>query len=189
MTVTPTDNPIADEAAKLAAKVRYVQHLADADLLPPAYRKRPANLLLVWEYAMAMGLPLTTAINEVHVIAGKPVVSANLMATLARRAGHRVRTATEYDQDMNPTVMCEVVRADDREFPFVVHWDLERAQRAGLVGKDNWKQYPEQMLRARAIAEAVREACPEVLAGAYDPDELTGTPPAHVDTSTGEITS
>lgn len=180
-------NPPADVAQTLAARVRFAQLLADADLLPPAYRKRPANVLLAWEYAQALDLPLATALTEVHVIAGKPVVSAHLMASLARRAGHRVRTSTTYD-DGSPVVSCEIVRGDDREFPFVAIWDMARAERAGLIGKDNWKQYPEAMLRARAIAECVREACPEVLAGAYDPDELAGPAPVGVDPATGEIT-
>jgi hypothetical protein len=43
---------------------------------------------------------------------------------------------------------------------------------AKLAKKDVWQEYPAAMLRARAISECVRMACPEVLHGAiYTPEE------------------
>jgi hypothetical protein len=69
--------------------------------------------------------------------------------------------------------VAEIVRADDPEFVFRSEWTIARAQQAGLTGKGTWKQYPAAMLKARAITEAARDACPEALAGvAYTPEEL-----------------
>lgn len=37
-----------------------------------------------------------------------------------------------------------------------VEWTIEQAQKAGLTGKDNWRNYPRQMLSARVQAEGVQ---------------------------------
>lgn len=44
-------------------------------------------------------------------------------------------------------------------------WTWEQAKTAGLTGKDNWKNYPRAMLRARCIAEGVRAVYPAALGG------------------------
>src|SRR5207342_2606352 len=66
-------------------------------------------------------------------------------------------------------------------------WTLDDAVTAGLCELRNgrpysrsskgepqaWEKYPRAMLRSRAVAEAVRTVCPEVLHGAiYTPEEL-----------------
>ena len=53
-----------------------------------------------------------------------------------------------------------------------IDWDLDRAKRAGLIGKDNWKNYPRQMLRARVISEGVRTIYPGVCVGTYTVEEV-----------------
>ena len=69
--------------------------------------------------------------------------------------------------------MCEIVRADDPDFTFRSEWTMARAQTAGLTGKSVWKQYPAAMLKARAITECARDACPEALSGVqYTAEEL-----------------
>jgi hypothetical protein len=49
---------------------------------------------------------------------------------------------------------------------------MARAKAAGLGGKDNWRSYPRQMLRARVISEGVRATFPAVLNGMYTPEEV-----------------
>src|SRR4030067_1652694 len=46
-----------------------------------------------------------------------------------------------------------------------IEWTLEQAKKAGLTGKDNWKNYPRAMLRARVIAEGVRAVYPPAIGG------------------------
>jgi hypothetical protein len=53
-----------------------------------------------------------------------------------------------------------------------IDWDMARAKAAGLGGKDNWRSYPRQMLRARVISEGVRATFPAVLNGMYTPEEV-----------------
>ena len=53
-----------------------------------------------------------------------------------------------------------------------VDWDMERAKRAGLATKDNWKSYPRAMMRARVISEGVKTSNPAVAVGIYTTEEI-----------------
>lgn len=155
-------------ASDLQARMTYAQALAASNLLPAQYRKQPANVLVAIEYGNALGLAPMVAIQTIHVVDGKPTASAQLIGGLVRRAGHRLRVTGDAT-----TAVAEIVRSDDPDYTFRAVWTLERAASAGLAGKGSWKAYPEAMLKARAITEVARDACPEVLAGvAYTPEEL-----------------
>ena len=196
-----TDNlPAPVVSSRLTERMTYAKALAAASLLPPAYRSQPANVLLAMEYGDALGLSPIAAIQGVNVIDGKPSASASLIGALVRRAGHRLRVETSPD---GTSARATIIRHDDPEFPFTCTWTMERAQAAGLTGKGAWRTYPEAMLKARAITEVARDACPEVLSGVqYTPEELGADEPSstatwetpepapapdNVDGDTGEI--
>lgn len=174
MTSTEIEIRKDHQPSLLEQKGQYATWLAKADLLPVAYRGKPANVLLAIEYGEALGIAPMTAINMIHVIEGKPTISAGLMASLVRNAGHRLRVETDATTDpQNPSATATLIRRDDPEFTFTATWDYKRAIEAGLGKKSNWQNYKINMCKARAISEVCRDACPEVLAGiAYTPDEL-----------------
>lgn len=154
----------------LTAAQNYARSLSASELLPRHYQGKPQNVLLAIEFGRGLGLNPVTAIQMTHIIEGKPTASAGLVGALVRRAGHRLRVSTT-----DGVVVAELVRSDDPEFTFRAEWDMARAQRAGLTGKDVWKKYPQAMLKARAITEVARDACPEVLAGLnYTAEEVDG---------------
>lgn len=53
-----------------------------------------------------------------------------------------------------------------------MQWDKSRAERAGLIGRQTWKQYPRAMLRARLVNEAISSVFPGVCVGIYTPEEV-----------------
>lgn len=55
-------------------------------------------------------------------------------------------------------------------------WTFEQAKKAGLAGKDNWKNYPRAMLRARCIAEGVRAVYPAAIGGMLVAEEAQDMP-------------
>jgi hypothetical protein len=158
------------EGASLVAKIQYAKTLAEASLLPAAYKKNPGNVLLAIELGESLSIATMTAIQNIHVIEGKPSASSALIASLVRRAGHRLRVTGDAQKLI---AVAEIVRKDDPEFTYRVVWDMNRANAAKVTHKDNWKHYPLAMLKARCITEAARDACPEALLGIqYTPDEL-----------------
>lgn len=152
----------------LPEKMKYAEALASASLLPKSYQRQPGNVLLAMELGDALGIRPIQAINAVHVIEGKPSASADLIASLIRKAGHKLRIR---GNDTEATA--ELIRADDPDYTFSVTWTLDRARTAGLLGKGVWKSYPAAMLKARAITEVAREGASDALYGViYTPEEL-----------------
>ncbi len=174
MTIQQIEQP----HTSLEAKMRHAEVLADSNLLPAQYRKNPANVLLAAELGEALGIPTIQAINSIHVIEGKPSAGADLMASIVRRAGHRIRVSEKRGQD-GPVVTAQLIRADDPDFTFESTWDMARARQAKLDGKENWKKYPASMMRARAIMEVCRAGASEAMYGVnYTPEELEDVAPA-----------
>lgn len=193
MTSTEIVTVDAYARASLDERKTYVQALAQAgDLLPKTLwenvrredgsvagqRPSPGKVLLMAETGAMLGIHPMAALQGIHIIEGKPSLSANLLAALVRRAGHRLRVSTRGSWTAGDFVArAELTRADDPDFTFVVEWGVERAQRAGLTNKSGpWKTYPEAMSKSRAITEVIREGAPDVtLVPAYSPEELGAT--------------
>lgn len=158
------------EDRSLDAAVDYARKLSASELLPKAYVGKPQNVLLAIEFGRSLGLDPITAINMTHVVQGRPTASAQLVGALVRRAGHILRVRGD-----ETSATAKIVRSDDPEFTFEATWTMERAKQAGVLSNPVWKSYPANMLKARAITEVARDACPEVLAGmGYTSEEMNG---------------
>ena len=162
------------DLSPLNDRMNYAKALSVSDLLPKAYRNSPGNVLVAIEYGRALGLEPMAAIQGIHIVEGKPTASAQLIGALVRNAGHRLRVTGDDHQ-----ATATIVRSDDPDFEFTAVWTMERAAKAGLAGRGPWKTYPAAMLKARAVTEVSRDACPEVLSGvAYTEEELGHAKPA-----------
>lgn len=155
------------------------ERLAQArGFVPDAYAGKPEALAAVILTGVELGLGPMQAMREIHVIKGKPSISANLMLALARRSG--VKTRWIKTDATIATIGVTVPGMAEQQMSFT----SEQAKAAGLWGQGNWKTYPDAMLRARCISSAIRAYCPEVLGGSvYESDsgELSdGTPSAQI---------
>lgn len=179
--------------ANLTERQQYVKALAAAgDLLPKDLVKfaplgpngqmikvgDPGKVMLMAETGDMLGIHPMAALVGVHIIEGRPSISANLMGGLVRKAGHKLRVQTQGSiEDGTLEATATLVREDDPDYPFVVTWNVGKATRAGLLpGKEssNWRKYPDAMMKARAISEVIREGAPDVLMGGnvYTPEEM-----------------
>jgi hypothetical protein len=116
-----------------------------------------------------LGLPPFASMAGIHIIQGKPVLGANVLATLVKndpRYDYRIETATNQ--------VCGLTWFEGGKNVGESGFTMEEAKAAGLVGKDNWKKYPSDMLFARAISRGARRFAPGIFGGApvYTPDEL-----------------
>jgi hypothetical protein len=179
--------------ATAADRWKYAESLADANLIPAAFRRRPADVFYAVEYGAMLGLSPIAALTGIHVIEGKPTASSALMSALVRKAGHRLRVRVEGTVAAGTLIAtAELVRSDDPDHTFIAVWDLHRAERAGLIAikkldggrtvawsrsKDGkpqaWEKFTEAMAKARAISEVCRDGAEECLFGMhYTPEEL-----------------
>ena len=111
-----------------------------------------------------LGLTDFDAMTGLHIIKGKAVLAANLMAAAIKRAGKY-----DYRATVNDTV-CEITffqRTDTRAWEEigVTTFSMEDARRAQLGG-DNWRKYPRNMLFARCISNGYKAFCPDALGAA-----------------------
>lgn len=143
-------------------------------LVPYQMRGNTGDMYLLMQIAKHLNIPFITALRGLSFIGDKdvkPAMTAQLMSTLVRNAGHTLRE--QWDADTN-TATAILIRKDDPSFEHVAVWDEEKARVAGLwESTPTWMQYPKAMLTARAMSEVCRHAASEVLLGfSYVPEEF-----------------
>ena len=128
--------------------------------------KSPAEGFAKLHFAVEHDIPLTTALAQVHIVQGKPVVAADLMVAMVMRSGKGTIEREETDD----YCITRGTRTDNK-MTYEAKWDRQRIELAGLTNKDNHKKHPKEMRRHRADTECVRALWPEVVGGMYSPDE------------------
>ncbi len=144
-----------------------IRYIANTEIVPKHLRGKPDAMIAVILKGRALGLDDIHALSAINFIEGKPTLAAETMVVLARRRGHSISWQTE------PGVSCTVrgKRVDTGDEGSVT-WTMEMAKNAGLIGKDNWKRYPDTMLYWRAVSQLCRMLFAVVLMGvSYTEDE------------------
>lgn len=117
-----------------------------------------------------LGLGPMTSMQGIHIIKGKPTMSANLHAVQVKRSGKYNFRPVEITD-----VGAKIEWFEDGASVGFSEFTIDQARTAGLIKDDSgWTRYPDDMLFARALTRGMRRYCPEVSAGspAYTPEEL-----------------
>ena len=142
--------------------VKFAELAAASDLVPEAYRKKPANILLAIQHGYEVGLAPLQAIQSIAVVNGRPSLWGDAVLGLVRTSGKLERIE---ETDDGKVATCRVQRSGD-PVEVVRTFSQEDAERAGLAKKSGpWTQYPARMRQLRARAFALRDAFPDVLRG------------------------
>jgi hypothetical protein len=176
LVVAPTNVLTAQERREFA------KSLSGSTFLPQHFRSNEANILYAVELGQSFGLEPVSIMKNIHVFDDgqgriQAALSADLMVSLARRAGHVVHIKATKMKATATLVRSELLTMDIERlkalselglplkdyFTFEETWTEDDASTAGLLGKGNWKKYPKAMLQARAKAAIVRAAASEVL--------------------------
>lgn len=116
-----------------------------------------------------IGLPPFASMTGIHIVQGKPVLGANLIATLVKndpRYDYRIKQADGS--------ACVITWYENGKPSGESAFTMAEAQAAGLTGKQTWKAYPSDMLFARALTRGARRYAPGIFGGApiYTPEEM-----------------
>lgn len=144
-----------------------LNYIVNTEIIPTKIRGKKEIIYATVLKGRALGLDDIHALSAIHFIEGKATLSAETMVTLVRRQGHSIVW------EAKPGESCKVTgtRRDNADTGSVT-WTMAMAKDAGLVGKDNWKRYPDSMLFARAVSQLCRMLFADVLMGvSYTPDE------------------
>lgn len=167
----------SDFMSEWSALMEQARVLVRSGFLPRAV-DTPEKAVAIIQTGRELGLGPMQSLRMIHIVDGKPTMAAELMAglVLSKLSGAvlRVHETTER--------VCEVHAARPGQPVTTYRFTIEDAQKAGLTGKQNWRNYPRAMLRNRCIAEAARGTFPDCSAGLYDPDELGA-----ITTTSGEL--
>lgn len=112
-----------------------------------------------------LGLPPLASISGIHIIAGKPVIGAGLIASAVKSSGKYNYRVVE-----NTEKHCSIDFYEGSEKIGNSSFSYEDAKKAGTKNLD---KFPKNMLFARAISNGVKWFTPDVFAGpVYVPEEM-----------------
>ena len=114
-----------------------------------------------------LGLSPFESMASVYVVNGRLALTAKAMAGLIKRSKKYDYVIKKLDD-----TECAIDIMASGELVGSTAFTFKDAAKAALVNKDNWKNYPRNMLFARAISNACRFYCPEVISGYYTTEEL-----------------
>lgn len=144
------------------------QSLIDSSFVPESLRKRPNDVTIALLAGHEMGLLPMATMRSIDVIYGTPGLRAIAMRGLLQSHGHSIQLVESDDQHC---VMRGKRKGEDQWQ--ISEWDMARATRLGLTGKDQWKKQPRTMLIARATGEVCRLVASDLLqAMPYNAEEL-----------------
>jgi len=189
--------PFGDE---WTAMQQQAEILVGSGFLPPNL-DTPNKVLTVLLCGRELGVPPMQAIRGIHVVNGRPSLSAELMLALAYQniGGFKFKVEASNEQ------VCRITASRPGGDPVTLGFTITDAQRAGLTKGDNWQKYPAAMLRARCTSAVLRVVAPDAIRGIYTPEEIGGSereievdklaaargvtlPPVSIDTASSTIT-
>jgi hypothetical protein len=195
-------------AAELEAAAQIARQLAPTAFIPESLKRyfldertgkprdgkdgRPALLDLDATTATAaaaimtgqeLGLPVMASLRSIAIINNTPSLLAMTLRAILQHAGHEIWV----DDVSNATRAIVHARRADSDQAQTSTWTIERATKLGLYpGKEysNWRKQPQNMLVARATAEAARWIAADAVLGIpYATEELIDQLEASTDTT------
>ena len=128
--------------------------------------KNPQEALAIMLLCQGENMHPAVAMRDYHVIQGRPALKADAMLARFQQAGGTVQWKEYTDEKV--TGLFSHPQGGSLE----LSWTLRQAKEIGIANKDNWKNYPRAMLRARVISEGIRSVFPGCVVGVYTPEEV-----------------
>lgn len=171
---------IADQVQDLELAYKFAQAMCNTEMVAQAFRGKPEAGAAAIMYGAELGMKPLQALQNIHLINGKPGIEARTMQALLQRQGCRF---TVEDNGANGvTVTGTRPNGETRTST----WTMEDARQAGYTRNKLYEKTPGTMLFAKAMGEVCRRLAPDALLGiAYTTEELSlgfgdDTPPQKV---------
>ena len=162
--------------AKWNDYLRLAVTLAKSGLLPSAYANRPEAVMVVFLRGYELGVPPMESLASIEIISGKTSIKPQLMMALINRSKLLESIKIE-DDGSNCSVTMKRIGKDPHTEIFGIK-DAEKMETTEnkvtikLSQKFNWRTMPKTMRKWRAISACARMVFPDIISGAYLPEEL-----------------
>lgn len=161
----------------LGAMMRLAKELAPSEMLPDAFKNKPANVLIALNMAQRMDADPFAVMQSIYIVYGKPAFSANYLIGCFNGCGRF--SCIKYEFFGQPGTMsygCHAYATELRTGEKVVGPDvtLEMAKREGWLDKkgSKWQTMPQLMLQYRAATFLIRTTAPELALGMRTSEEI-----------------
>ena len=134
--------------------------------------KNQAEAMAIMLLCQAEDMHPAIAMRDYHVIQGRPALKSDAMLARFQTSGGKVNWTSYTDEVVTGLF------AHPQGGEVSISWTMEMAHRLGFTKKENWRNYPRAMLRARCISEGIRTVFPACVAGVYTPEEVADFAPA-----------
>ena len=143
--------------------------IAGSQLVPSAYRGRPADVIVAWQHGAELGLSPMQSLTGIAVINGRASIYGDTLLAVAM-SHPDFEDISETCSAQGAT--CTVTRRGRTDVSRT--FTQEAAKKSRLWGKKGpWQDYPERMLQMRARSWALRDAFADALAGFVPAEEVT----------------
>jgi len=159
--------PVGVAMSNPADALRACELLLSSGVLPADIRTAEAAFAII-QTGAEMGLAPMQALRSIHVVKGRPILSADLMVAMCLRSG--VCKYFRRVADDGQRAEYETLREGMPE-PARMAYTLAEAEVAGLTRNPTWRAHTRAMIRARAKSALARDVYPDLVAGIYTPDE------------------
>lgn len=132
--------------------------------------KTPEQALALMLVAQAEGQHPATITQDYDIIQGRACRKTHSVMARFQQMGGKVEWHELTD------TLAEATFSHPQGGSLRIAWTFEQAKKAGLTGKDNWRNYPRAMLRARCIAEGIRAVYPAAIGGMMVSEEAQDAP-------------
>lgn len=137
--------------------------------------KTPDQAMALMLIAQAEGLHPATIAQDYDIIQGRAARKTHSVLARFQKAGGNVEWHELTEQKADATF------SHPSGGSLRLNWTIEQAKRSNLLGKDNWKNYPRAMLRARLVGEGVRSVYPAAIGGSLLVEEAQDMDPSALD--------
>ena len=141
--------------------------------------KNEGQALTLMLIAQSENIHPMSAIQQYDIIQGRPALKATETLARYQKSGGSI----EWINTDAKSAKAKFVHPNSKEFEF--EYTIEDAKLAGLTDKQNWKQRPKEMLRARCVSAGVRMSYPACLGNKYTSDEVEDMPYENSDNPNG----
>jgi len=138
--------------------------MVQSEMFPNVKTKFGAAAII--EYGIELGLPPVVALQTMCVISGKICMEAKAMLSLAIKGGVTHKIVKKNKQGS------QVTFSRKGQEPYTENFTIKDAEDLGFLGKQNWRQYPEEMCYWRCISKGLRAFAPDVIMGIYAKEEM-----------------
>jgi hypothetical protein len=156
----PTDELAAYTPRSFTEARDMAEFLAKSELIPAAFRGKPADILVAAGMGAALGLSMMQALQSIYVVQGRPALYVAAALGIVRAQG-QLESLEVHSDESQATATVRRVGGETMSATFT----FDQAQRMNLTRNPSWQAQRTWMLETRALGRVLHRLFPDLLRG------------------------